>query len=334
MSEKKSFYLRLLKSPARKTILLYLAQHGSCRFVDIKRDTGLTTGVIYHHLRSLGQFIVQDQNKFYSLNEEGKRLASYVSYTVDLKSALEGLPQVNDVLLESIPSVVNTVSAISLVPLNKALAGSRALQAAVLIASLEFCFIILSHNPVGLAPSLNVMNNQYLSVLTTLTALYLFSRLFAAFVSGRTLFAMVAASKQVSDNPVLPRLKAIFEPELFSSLSVGLAIIYFSSFVYSFNSLYSSFIAVVLLVWGFTVIAGALSYFKGLEFIPALIFPFAAAIFGGLLDQATTPYASAEVGQLVVLGLLGTVSVFVSKWTDNAMKNTVGGQSKSLTNKI
>jgi DNA-binding HxlR family transcriptional regulator len=332
MTEKKSFYLRLLKSPARKTILLYLAQHGPCRFVDIKRDTGLTTGVIYHHLRSLSKFIVQDQNKFYSLNEEGKRLASYVSDTVDLKSALEGLPQVNDVLLESVPSVVNTISAIGLVPLNKVLSGSRALQVAVLIAALEFCFIILSRNPVGLAPTFNVMNNPLLSVTSTLIALYLFSRLFAAFVSGRTLLAMEAVNKQNPRNPLFSRLKNLFEPELLSSLSVGLAIIYVSSFIYSFDSVFSSALAIIFLIWGFTVIAAALSYFKGLEFIPALIFPFTAAIFGGLVNQASVTYASGGLEQLAVLGLMGTVSLFVSKWTDNAMKNTVGGQAKSSTN--
>ncbi len=49
----------------------YIAEHQPAPVLLIKSDLGMSIGSIYHHLKKLGTFVSQDQNKRYVVSEEG-----------------------------------------------------------------------------------------------------------------------------------------------------------------------------------------------------------------------------------------------------------------------
>lgn len=317
-----NFATRLLKSPARRRVLGYLLEHGPARFVDIKKGTELPTGVIYHHLRSMGGLVEQDSNKMYSLSSEGRSIAQSLinaAKTGNTDAYPVELAEMNDLLLEQSPKVAKLVSLFTMTPIYKALSLSRALQVAVFVASLEFAYLVASARTSQFAAQIWMPGSALAGLALTLFSLYMLTLIFVWFVHGREpAFAQLAAG---GNRGWSNSVKQFAELDLLSALSVGLAIVYLAGYISTFGTGASDALASAILVWGLVCMAAALSFTRGMEFMPALIFPFAVAIFFGAADSYLS--GGFAIDRTVILLVLGLASMFISKLIDNEMERGI-----------
>jgi DNA-binding transcriptional ArsR family regulator len=69
-----SRYHTLLRDPARRKIIEILGEQGKSGFKDLRSSLGLGVGTVYYHLDMLSDFLVQDKNRKYMLNDRGQLL--------------------------------------------------------------------------------------------------------------------------------------------------------------------------------------------------------------------------------------------------------------------
>jgi DNA-binding transcriptional ArsR family regulator len=69
-----SRYHTLLRDPARRKIVEILGEQGKIGFKELRSNLGLGVGTVYYHLDMLSDFLVQDKNRKYMLNERGQLL--------------------------------------------------------------------------------------------------------------------------------------------------------------------------------------------------------------------------------------------------------------------
>lgn len=69
-----SRYYALLKDPARRKIVEILGTQEKIGFKELKETLGLGTGTVYYHLDMLSEFLTQDKQRKYRLNERGQML--------------------------------------------------------------------------------------------------------------------------------------------------------------------------------------------------------------------------------------------------------------------
>jgi len=74
MSTEASRYHTLLRDPARRKIIEILGEQGKSGFKDLRSSLGLGVGTVYYHLDMLSDFLVQDKNRKYMLNDRGQLL--------------------------------------------------------------------------------------------------------------------------------------------------------------------------------------------------------------------------------------------------------------------
>jgi DNA-binding HxlR family transcriptional regulator len=319
-------YLRVLRSPARRAILAHLAAHGPSRFMDIKKATGLSTGVIYHHLRSLEGYITQDDNRLYRLTEGGMRLASYLSSQDEhgyIEKEETPVP-VNDLLLEFYPTLVKVVSYVSLTQLYRNL-DKPFIQFAVFIASLEFILLVGSHVPPTYSPVIGVYGYGVGGALVTFALSYFFIRMLRWVLGG---FGLRTQDNSESPrNPTHTRLAKLVDPEILSMFTVGLAITYLS-FLAGEAPLIGGALSLVVFIWGYVAIASAVSYTSGLEFIPCLLVPFAVDMFNSAVGQVLFEGYFQPMDAGFDLGM-GALSIAIAAWADRSMK-TVFSRKQSF----
>lgn len=58
----------------RERLLELIAKRGPIAIKELKQETGMSTGSLYHHLSKLSEYIMQDQQKRYLLSERGQQL--------------------------------------------------------------------------------------------------------------------------------------------------------------------------------------------------------------------------------------------------------------------
>jgi len=322
LMEDRKAYLRVLRSPARKAILVYLAENGPSRFMDIKRGTGLSTGVIYHHLRSLEGFVAQDDNKMYRLTEGGMRLVSLLSSNTRQSQNQEETPDagetVNDLLLEFYPTLVRAVSYLSLTQLFRKL-NTTSTQIATTIASLEFVLLIAPHVSPIYSPIIGVYGYSVPSALITFIVTYIIIRVLKWLLTNSGVSAQDSSG---SEPPITQKLIHLVEPELLSFFSIGLAITYLS-FIASGLPLVGGVVSIILFMWGYVSMASAVSYTSGLEFIPSLLLPFTMNMFSSALDQALLEGYIQPMSIGFDLGM-GALGLLVAAWADRSMKMVFG----------
>ncbi len=320
--EDRRAYLRVLRSPARRAILAYLAENGPSRFMDIKRGTGLSTGVIYHHLRSLEGFVAQDDNRMYRLTEGGMRLVSLLSSNSNQSQTQDAPPDggetVNDLLLEFYPTLVRVVSYLSLTRLFRKL-NTTPTQIATTIASLEFVLLVAPHVSPIYSPIIGVYGFSVPSALITFIVTYTIIRVLKWLLTGSGVSAQDSSGGEL---PITQRLMHLVEPELLSFFSVGMAITYLS-FIAGGLPLIGEAVSTILFIWGYISIASAVSYTSGLEFIPSLLLPFTMNMFSSALDQALLEGYIQPMGLGFDLGM-GALGVLVAAWADRSMKTVFG----------
>jgi len=69
-----SRYYTLLRDPARRKIVEILGVQQKIGFKELREALGLGVGTVYYHLDMLSDFITQDKQRKYGLNERGKML--------------------------------------------------------------------------------------------------------------------------------------------------------------------------------------------------------------------------------------------------------------------
>jgi len=69
-----SRYHTLLRDPARRKIIEMLGEHGKIGFKELRQALGLGVGTVYYHLDMLSDFVTQDKNRKYMLNDRGRLL--------------------------------------------------------------------------------------------------------------------------------------------------------------------------------------------------------------------------------------------------------------------
>jgi len=69
-----SRYHTLLRDPARRKIIEILGQQGKIGFKELRLTLGLGVGTVYYHLDMLSDFLTQDKQKKYVLNDRGRLL--------------------------------------------------------------------------------------------------------------------------------------------------------------------------------------------------------------------------------------------------------------------
>ncbi len=69
-----SRYYTLLRDPSRRKIIEILGEHEKIGFKELKQMLGLGVGTVYYHLDMLSEYVTQDRQRKYRLNDRGRFL--------------------------------------------------------------------------------------------------------------------------------------------------------------------------------------------------------------------------------------------------------------------
>jgi hypothetical protein len=69
-----SRYHSLLRDPARRKIIEILGEQEKIGFKELKKTLGLGVGTVYYHLDMLSEYVTQDKQRKYRLNDNGQLL--------------------------------------------------------------------------------------------------------------------------------------------------------------------------------------------------------------------------------------------------------------------
>ncbi len=72
--ENMSRYYTLLRDPARRKVIEILGEREKIGFKELREALGLGVGTVYYHLDMLSDFITQDKQRKYRLNDRGQML--------------------------------------------------------------------------------------------------------------------------------------------------------------------------------------------------------------------------------------------------------------------
>ncbi|MEM3670156.1 MAG: hypothetical protein QW767_00200 [Thermoprotei archaeon] len=312
-------YEKILRSQPRREILIFLAENGPSRFIDIKNGTGLATGVIYHHLRSLGPLVVKTDSKSYALTDLGLSVVSFMNGSnlrVDFRKSGS---YVNDVWLEETPRLARAASTITLAPVMKAAESSRPLAVAILFAALEFLLLLTFKAPVFTVLSVGIVRMPAVASVISLLLLYVCARIYGFLVSGGS-YSTNSGSERKGLRVTATVLYEAVNPPLASGLALGICVIYVSGWLsYAYGQI-GSLVSLPLTVWGVLVLAQAVSFFEGTEFITSVIFPFTASVVVALVDSAYNGSIVYQPVQDLVLVSFIVCSITVARWADSLMK--------------
>ncbi len=75
--------MKIFASEIRREILVTIAASGSMSYKNLKEDLSLTDGGLYYHLKKMKNYIEQDEQSFYRLNGNGKRLYNELFHEKD-----------------------------------------------------------------------------------------------------------------------------------------------------------------------------------------------------------------------------------------------------------
>jgi len=69
-----SRYYTVLRDPARRRIVEILGEQGKVGFKELRQNLGLGVGTVYYHLDMLSEFLTQNSERKYMLNDRGRLL--------------------------------------------------------------------------------------------------------------------------------------------------------------------------------------------------------------------------------------------------------------------
>ncbi|MHA1407886.1 MAG: winged helix-turn-helix domain-containing protein [Candidatus Heimdallarchaeaceae archaeon] len=76
--------LKILANPIRQRILQVISAQGSISYTALKEELELTDGSLFYHLKNLNIYLKKDQQNFYQLNEEGKKVIDAIVHNVSI----------------------------------------------------------------------------------------------------------------------------------------------------------------------------------------------------------------------------------------------------------
>jgi hypothetical protein len=118
-----SQYYTLLRDPARRKIVEILGSRDKIGFKELRHELGLGVGTVYYHLDMLSEFITQDKQHKYKLNDRGVMLHNVLK-NGSIPPSLEILGSFNHKMTKWLflsPLFAKTVKALRLLPVSVAI---------------------------------------------------------------------------------------------------------------------------------------------------------------------------------------------------------------------
>jgi len=75
--------MKIFASEVRRELLAYIAASGSISYSELKEDLSLSDGGLYYHLKMMKYYLERDDQNFYRLNDNGKRIYSALFHEQD-----------------------------------------------------------------------------------------------------------------------------------------------------------------------------------------------------------------------------------------------------------
>lgn len=239
-----SLYYTLLRDPARRKIIEILGNQEKIGFKELKEILGLGVGTVYYHLDMLSDFIQQDKQRKYRLNDRGRMLYKVlkegnVPPTLEISEAFSH--RLGKWLFLS-PVFAKTVRPLRFLPVAAAilLIGAFGAAYAKLDSALFFYFPYSAYNP------------------TTIIALFLFNWI------GLFLFAeflIYLLYRRVGN-----------DLQLFTCLGIAAFPVAVFPYAYlSVSDVISQYILFTLQIWSLLLTSAAFCFGKGIRLDKAIV---------------------------------------------------------------
>jgi len=239
-----SRYYTLLRDPARRKIIDILGVQEKIGFKELREVLGLGVGTVYYHLDMLSDFLTQDKQRKYRLNDRGRAL-----YRIMKEGSVPATLEISEAFSHRIarwlflsPVFAKTAKPLMLLPVSIAilLIGAVGSAYAKLDSALFFYFPYSVYSFTGVI-ALYILN---------WIGLFLFAELFTYVVYRR------------AGNDI----------QLFTC--VGLATFPMAAFPYIYMSIpdiVSQYVMFVLQIWSLLLISAAFCFGKGIRLDKALV---------------------------------------------------------------
>ena len=239
-----SRYYTLLRDPARRKIIEILGAQEKIGFKELREALGLGVGTVYYHLDMLSNFITQDKQRKYRLNDRGQTL-----YKILKEGSVPATLEISEAFSHRVakwlflsPVFAKTVKPLRLLPVSIAilLIGAFGSANARLDSALFFFFPYSAYN------------------FTNLIALYIFNWI------GLFLFAelFIYLLYQHVGNDL----------QLFTCIGLASFPMAVFAYIYLFTSdIISQYILFVLQIWSLLLVSAAFCFGKGIRLDKAIV---------------------------------------------------------------
>jgi DNA-binding transcriptional ArsR family regulator len=239
-----SRYYTLLRDPARRKIIDILGVQEKIGFKELREALGLGIGTVYYHLDMLSDFIIQDKQRKYKLNDRGQTLYKIlkegnIPATIEISEAFSH--RLAKWLFLS-PVFAKTIKPLRFLPISIAilLIGALGSAYAKLDSALFFYFPYSVYNFTSIVV-LHIFN---------WTGLFLFGELFTYLLYRRV------------GNDL----------QLFTCLGLAAFPMAFFPYIYLFTTdIISQYVLFILQIWSLLLVSAAFCFGKGIRLDKAII---------------------------------------------------------------
>jgi len=252
-----SRYYAILKDPARRKIIEILGSQDKIGFKELRETLGLGVGTVYYHLDMLSDFLEQDKQRKYRLNEKGKIL-----YRILKEGSIPASLGISETFshravkwLFLSPLFAKTIKPLRLLPFSLAILilGAYGSAAARLEPALFFYFEYSTRSPTSIM-TLFIFNWVGLFLLTEALAFALFKR------TGNELQLFTCTG--------LAALPLAIFPYIYMALPTALEGL---NLYYMEIEMIRQAILVVMQIWSLLLFSAATCYGKGLRLDKGII---------------------------------------------------------------
>ena len=239
-----SRYYTLLRDPARRKIIEILGTQDKIGFKELREALNLGIGTVYYHLDMLSDFITQDKQRKYRLNDRGQTL-----YTILKEGNVPATLEIGEAFSHRIakwlflsPVFAKTSKPLKFLPISIAI---------LLIGALGSAYV-------GLDPALFFYFPYSVSSFTSITALYVVNWI------GLFLFAEVFT--------YLLYRRMGNDLQLFTCMSLASFPMAAFSYIYIFSSqIIAQYVLFILQIWSLLLLSAAFCFGKGVRLDKAIV---------------------------------------------------------------
>ncbi|MEM3874213.1 MAG: winged helix-turn-helix domain-containing protein [Candidatus Bathyarchaeia archaeon] len=252
-----SRYYALLKDPARRKIIEILGTQEKIGFKELRDALGLGVGTVYYHLDMLSDFLEQDKQRKYRLNEKGKMLFRVLkegSIPASLGIGETFSHRATKWLFLS-PLFAKTIKPLRLLPFSLAILvlGAYGTAAARLEPALFFYFEYSTRSPTS-TMAVFIFNWIGLFIFTEALALALYKR------TGNELQLFTCIGLAALPLAIFPYIY-VAVPRILSEFNL----------YYTEIEMIRQAILIVLQIWSLLLVSTAVCYGKGLRLDKGII---------------------------------------------------------------